>query len=575
MAFPSSFLDELTERSDIVDVVSDYVTLKKQGSNMFGLCPFHSEKTSSFSVNEARQIFHCFGCGVGGGVISFIMRIENLDFPDAVRFLAARAGMTVPEDGGEAESRRRARLLELNKLAARKFYEQLNGEDGAAARDYLERRGVSQRTARRFGLGWAPDSWNWLTDSISGYEKSEFVDAGLAIANKSGGVYARMRGRVIFPIIDLRGNVIGFGGRVLDNSTPKYINSPETAVYSKSRNLFAMNIAKATKEPRLILAEGYMDVVSLHQAGFDCAVASLGTSLTDAQARLMKKYRDEVVIAYDMDAAGRGAADRAISLLDKAGLRVKLLELPGAKDPDEFIRKFGADALRERLDRSSGHIEYSIARLKTQYDLTDREDRVSFTKEGVKLIGAIQNAIEREVYAAQVAELGGVQKSVVLEEAERLAKQERGKQRREQRRKDTDPARAVQPDIRGQRYDNLRSAVAEEGIVALCYDAPELTGKVRERLTAADFSAPILAEIFTALCKLYDEDRHVSTLEEYLSQDAMKHLSKLLMSRDHGTQDTLDDYINAVKNEAARRSVSGDLMGEWERQKRNKNTGVS
>lgn len=574
MLFSPSFLDELVERSDIADVVGSYVQLKRKGSNMFGLCPFHSEKTPSFSVNEARQIYHCFGCGAGGGVISFIMRIENLDFSDAVRLLAARAGMQVPENGEEENAKRRARLLELNREAARAFYRALKSESGAQARGYLARRGLAAGTVKRFGLGWAPDSWDWLFAEVKGFEKREFVDAGLAKAGKNGGVYAAMRGRVIFPIIDLRGNVIGFGGRVLDDSQPKYINSPETAVYSKSRNLFAMNIAKNSKEPRLILAEGYMDVVSLHQAGFDSAVASLGTALTDAQARLIKKYRDEVVIAYDMDSAGRGAAERAIALLDRAGVKVKLLELPGAKDPDEFIQKYGADALRDRLERSAGHVEYSIARLRGKYELDDREQRVAFLEEGAKLVGSLDDPIERAVYAARIAELGGVKTEVVTDAAERAAKKENRRKNREERLRETRPSVAVQPDVRGQRYSNLRSAMAEEGIISLCYDAPELLGKVRAELTADDFSAPILAEMFTALCRVADEKRPVTALEEYLSEGALKHLAKLLMSRDRGGADALGDYIGVVKAEAGKRTAGDDIMGEWERQKKNKNSGV-
>ena len=337
MAIPSAFIDELVARSDIVDVVSDYVNLAPKGGSYWGLCPFHGEKTASFHVLPDRQLYHCFGCGKGGGVVSFVMELENLPYLDALRLLAKRAGMEFPEgDLDESGRRRRARLLQLNKEAARYFHSQLHSPAGREGLEYLRGRGLSKGIMTRFGLGFAPESWDSLTKAMTdkGFAKGDLLDAGLAVSGKKGGVYDRFRNRVMFPIIDLRGDVIGFGGRVLGDGTPKYLNSPDTPVFNKSRNLFALNLAKTTKLGRIVLTEGYMDTISLYQAGFDCAVASLGTALTADHAKLLSRFTKEVVICYDADAAGVQAANRAIPMLEKTGLKVRVLRVNGAKDPD-------------------------------------------------------------------------------------------------------------------------------------------------------------------------------------------------------------------------------------------------
>ena len=362
MALPVAFKDELVARSDIVDVVSDYVTLTPKGGSFWGLCPFHGEKTPSFHVLPDRQLYHCFGCGKGGGVISFVMDVENLPYIDAVRLLAKRAGMEVPEDGmDQGRQRQRSRLLALNKEAARFFHSQLHSPVGQGGLQYLQNRGLSRGTMTRFGLGFAPDSWDSLIRAMAqkGFEKRDLLDAGLAVSNKKGGIYDRFRGRVMFPIIDLRGDVIGFGGRVLGDGTPKYLNSPDTPVFNKSRNLFALNLAKNTKQGRLLLTEGYMDTISLHQAGFDCAVASLGTSLTADHAKLLSRFTKEVILCYDGDTAGVQAANRAIPMLEKTGLKVRVLRITGAKDPDEFIKTFGREAFARLLDRSENYVAYN------------------------------------------------------------------------------------------------------------------------------------------------------------------------------------------------------------------------
>ena len=328
MAFPRQFLDELVSRCDIVDVVSSYVALQHKGSNYFGLCPFHNEKTGSFSVSPDKQIYYCFGCKRGGGVISFIMEIEGLSFPDAVRFLAKRVGMTVPEEEADREaSRHRQRLLAVNKDAARWFYQNLSRPEGAAVAAYLERRKISRKTAMNFGLGASLDSWDSLLTAMlqKGYTKRELLDAGLVVQNQKGRLYDKFRNRLIFPVINVRGDVVAFGGRVLDKSEPKYLNTQETAVYSKRRNLYGINLAKRTKRPNFILCEGNIDVITLHQAGFDNAVASMGTALTTEQIRLLSRYTKELVLCYDNDGAGQAATEKAISLLENSEFNVRVL----------------------------------------------------------------------------------------------------------------------------------------------------------------------------------------------------------------------------------------------------------
>ena len=412
MAFSESFLQELADRNDIVDVVSGYVRLsKKSGSNLFGLCPFHSEKTPSFSVSSDKQIYHCFGCGKGGGVINFIMEIEHLSFPEAVEFLAKRAGMPMPEETrSDPEARRRERLLALNKDAARFFYDQFRSPVGRPAQEYALRRELTPATVKKFGLGYAPDTWDSLTHAMRalGYSEGLLLQAGLVRKGKKGGVYDTFRNRLMFPVFDVRGQVIGFSGRILGDGEPKYMNSPETPVFSKSHNLFGMNLAKKTKQGFVILCEGNVDVVSMHQAGFDNAVASLGTSLTPEQARLISRYVNEVVIAYDSDGAGQKATARAISILEKLDLRTRVLSLNGAKDPDEFLKKFGPDALRNLLTQSEDHVDYTLRTMRNRFDLNTQEGKLSFLQEAESFVAGFSGRVERELYAMRVADMIGV-----------------------------------------------------------------------------------------------------------------------------------------------------------------------
>lgn len=501
--FPDRFLQELVERNDITDVVSQYVRLsKKSGQNLFGLCPFHSEKTPSFSVNPERQIYHCFGCGKGGSVINFIMEIENLSYPDAVRFLARRAGIPVPEDEHDATAGKRERMLRINRDAARFFYAELSTPEGQTARDYIQKRGISSQMVTRFGLGCAPDEWDALTDAMlrAGYTKPELLSAGLVRASKKGdgGVYDTFRNRLMFPVIDIRGSVIGFSGRILDDGEPKYMNSPETLVYSKSHNLFAMNLAKKSKLGYIILSEGNIDVVSLHQAGFDCAVASLGTSLTPEQARLISRYVNEVVIAYDGDEAGQKASQRAIGILQKLDVKVRVLRVTGAKDPDEFIKKYGPVAFENLLSKSQNHIEYRFSDVASKHDLSTDEGRVTFLKDATGLLASLPNAVEREVYARRAADMAKVSADAVLSEVERERKKAAGQAKKKREAETARPVRQIQPKSRELRFDDPVSAAAEKGVLRLLYHDPALFG-ADTQLSEADFSVPQFGKLYTAL----------------------------------------------------------------------------
>ena len=565
MAFSESFLTELTERNDIVDVVSGYVRLgKKSGSNMFGLCPFHSEKTPSFSVSPDKQIYHCFGCGKGGGVINFIMEIENLSFPEAVEFLAKRAGMPIPEEENDRESRKRSRMLSLNRDAARFFYAQLSTPQGGAARDYMAKRRIGPATAKNFGIGFAPDTWDSLEKAMreKGYTDFELFDAGLVRKGKKGGYYDTFRNRLMFPVIDVRGNVIGFSGRILGDGEPKYMNSPETLVFNKSRNLFALNLAKKSKSGYIILSEGNIDVVSLHQAGFDSAVASLGTSLTPEQARLLSRYTNQVIIAYDNDGAGIKAAQRAIGILEKLDLKVKVLRMSGAKDPDEFIKLKGADAFRNLLESSENQIDYRLRSVTDKYDLSVDEQKVEFLKEASDLVARLPGSVERQVYAMRVASMSGVSADVVTKEVERrrkkLVNQARGSEERQQSR----PERQLQPEEKALRYEDPSSAAAEEGVIRLLYLDPALARNA-ELPAPEEFSSPVLGHIYSVLRDKIDrgETPSAATLGGALDGQEMSLLVRLLQKPELLSKGdrALADYIKRIRERKEQGKQVSDL----------------
>lgn len=562
MAFPENFIQELIDRNDIVDVVGSYVSLsKRSGANYFGLCPFHNERTPSFAVNPKGQFYHCFGCGKGGGVINFIMEIENLSYPDAVRHLAARVGMTVPEDRSDRESRKRARILQLNKDAAKFFYEQLGTPAGQSAIEYMRERGISPSIARKFGLGFAPDRWEGLSSAMKtlNYSDYELYDAGLVKRGKSGSFYDTFRNRLMFPVIDVRGDVIGFSGRLLSGDGAKYMNSPETPVFQKSKNLFGMNLAKKSKSGYLLLVEGNVDVVTLHQAGFDSAVASLGTSLTAEQARLMGRYTKEVILAYDADGAGQKAAQRAIGILEKLDMKVRVLRMSGAKDPDEYIRKRGADAFGNLIRESENQMDYRLNTIKSKYDLATDEGKVGYLKEASELLASLPGAVERQVYAIRVATEAGVGQDAVIHEAERQRKRLLARTRKDQEREMIRPEKAAQPTERSLRYSQPAAAAAEEGLIRLIYLDPGLAIQFRGRLPRPeDFTSEALAKIYQALMEQLSAgaELSVSRMTPLLSTEEMNLLIRIIQKPEqlNGGSRAMEDYLRRMKEEEEHRS---------------------
>ena len=563
MPFPPQFLDELAARNPIEEVVGQYVNLKRSGSNLFGLCPFHGEKTPSFSVAPDKGIFYCFGCHKGGSVINFEMEIEGLSYPDAVRALAQRAGMEVPEDE-EYKSRyqKQERLWALSKEAARFFVKELYGPNGREGLAYAQKRGMPKGTLTRFGIGFAPDSGWDLCNAMKakGYTEEELIDAGLvSVSKKNGKIYDRFRNRLMFPIIDIRGNVIGFGGRVMDDSTPKYLNSPETMIFNKRKNLFALNIAKKTKLDYMILVEGYMDAIALHQYGFDCAVASLGTSLTDEHAQLLSRYTQQVMLIYDGDEAGQNATKRAIPMLERVGIQVKVLQMRGAKDPDEFLKKFGADKFRLLLEESSNRVEYQLRAIQRKYDLTSDDERVKFLTEAAELLGSLPNAVQREIYGTRVAEAAKISPDAMKIEIEKAQKRRVGKEKKKQERIDLAPAAACQPKSKTFHYDNVRSAMAEEVVIALCMQDAGLMEKAKE-LSPEAFSSPLLSRVFGQMVEQYNlgKEPSLAALTDFTGEE-MAHIAGFLQRHtDVVSEQALLDSMAVIQNAHAFQRINSD-----------------
>ncbi len=409
MRYPEELIEEIRMKNDIVEVISGYVRMQRKGSSYFGLCPFHNEKSPSFSVSPGKQMYYCFGCGAGGNVITFLMEYENATFQEAVKMLADRAGVALPEVEYSEEMRRRegrrAKLLEVNKEAARYYYYLLRSERGRIGYRYLSGRSLSDETMKKFGLGYADGAGSDLTAYLKskGYADDLITESGLTGFDEKRGVHDKFWNRVMFPIQDSNHRVIGFGGRVMGDAKPKYLNSPETAIFDKSRNLYGLNFARTSRKGNMILCEGYMDVIAMHQAGFSQAVASLGTAFTAGQAVLLKRYADEVLLAYDSDGAGTNAALRAIGILKEAGLRGRVIDMKPYKDPDEFVKQLGAEAFQERIDQAQNSFFFELKILEKDYHLNDPESKTAFHREIAKKLCSFEEEVERENYIESVA----------------------------------------------------------------------------------------------------------------------------------------------------------------------------
>ena len=534
MPLPDSFLQELLSRSDIESVVSSYVNVKRRGRNLVGLCPFHGEKTPSFTVYPETASFYCFGCGAGGDVITFIKRIENLDYIDAVKFLADRAGMKMPEnDVNDAASRLRLRILEANREAARWFHSNLYTPDGRVGLEYFRSRGYTDQTIRRFGLGYAPDSFGALRDHMrgKGYKEEELTAAWLAArGKKSGGIYDIFRARAMVPIIDIRGNVIAFGGRVLDDSKPKYLNTADTLAFKKTNNLFALNFAKSSGGKQLILCEGYMDVIALHQAGFTNAVAALGTSFTAEHARLIARYAEEVILVFDADSAGQKGTQRAIGLLRQTGVDIRVISIPDGKDPDEFIKHPGPERFRLLLERSANDVEYRLIALGKRHMLGTADGKVAYLREAAALLAELQSPIERDVYAGKLSAELGVNKSAILDQVqelmERRKKQQKSRQLSQIVRNTENTIKKANPDAAA----HPRAVSAEEGLLGLLLLNPDYIGRIAGGLPPEMFATDFNRGLYQRLIQRYESGQPVDLafLSADYDGDGMGYISRMI-----------------------------------------------
>ena len=501
MYFSEEIIAEVQQKNDIVDVISQYVHFQKKGSNYTCCCPFHNEKTPSFSVNQARQIYKCFGCGEGGSVITFLQKYENMTFPEAIKFLAERAGVALPEEtnskANRARENRRARLLEVNKEAAKYYYYILRSSRGDVGMDYLERRGLTEETRNQFGLGYATVSGNDIVAYLKskGFKDEEIRDSGLASFSEQKGLSSKFWNRVMFPIQDSNHRVIGFGGRVMGEGEPKYLNSPETEIFDKSRNLYGLNFARTSRKKNFILCEGYMDVIALHQAGFNQAVASLGTAFTSGQANLLRRYTTDVLLAYDSDGAGTKAAIRAIQILRETGLYSKVINMKPYKDPDEFIKNLGAEEFQKRIDEAENSFLFRVRIAEQNYDMQDADGRTRFYKEVAGMLSEFADEIERENYLTAVANQYGVSRDGLREQVVKSAMRGEVKAlQRPQSAMGADKARADDSKLKPQQL--LLTWLAEE---------PELYSRIKPYITAEDFTD----ELYKPVAKRFLADLEV------------------------------------------------------------------
>ena len=559
MRLPEDFISELKYRSDISDIASSYMQLKRRGRNLVGLCPFHGEKTPSFNIYTENGSFYCFGCGVGGDVITFVMKIENLDYMEAVKYLAQRAGMNVPEDAvDDSMSKLRTRVFEANREAARFYYSKLYSREGKQALSYLHSRALTDKTIRRFGLGYSPNNRFALTNHLKakGFTDSELIAANLVFKARSGkGVVDRFVDRAMFPIIDLRGNVIAFGGRIMSDQKPKYLNTSDTVVFNKSHNLFSLNNAKNSGTKQLILCEGYMDVIALNQAGFSDAVATLGTALTSEQAMLMKRYCEEVVICYDADEAGQKATARAIGILRNVGLVVRVLNIPDGKDPDEFIRKNGdkGPAMFKALLESSGNdIEYRLQKLRQNFDLNTTDGKFSFLSQAVKILATIDNSIERELYASKLALESNVEKNTILEQIRKTVRSKEYSDRNAEFRKLQSSVSGREDKMNPEHYKKPRATVAEQNLLAFLVNNPDKLPLIEGRITAEDFVTEFNRKLFSYFYERIKAHKEpMNTLSADFTSDEVSSIIAIVSkySQVASTDSALIEYINTIKEE--------------------------
>ncbi len=559
MRLSDSFLEQLRMNTDIESVISPYVNLRRRGKNLVGLCPFHNEKTPSFTVYPENGSFYCFGCGVGGDVITFVRRMENLDYMEAVKQLADRAGMALPEDGyDDSLAKKRTAVLSANRAAAKFFHSQLFTPQGRQALDYFLGRGLSMETIRHFGLGFAPDDWRALKNHLNsqGFDDVLLESANLvrrSDKNSKVSYYDNFRNRAMFPIIDPRGNVIAFGGRVLDDSKPKYINTSDTLVYKKSNGVFALNFAKNGNDGKLIIAEGYMDVISLHQAGFTNAVACLGTALTKEQANLLSRYADEIILSYDADEAGQKATARALSIFGTTGMEIKVLRLSGGKDPDEIIKNYGAQRFRDLIEGAANDTEYRLLNARKGIDLMSDDGKVKYLSAAAEVLAEIGSPVEVDVYASRLANELGVDKlaiqSQVRYKREGLQKRRKAQREQEQQRMLLNGQNTRNPE----RATHLRAAKSEEMLIASLMRNPDFYNKLKSELSVDYFVTALNKRIFSVILARLEEGGNTEPyfLSSEFTPDEMAEVERIFRSSAQlsNTPEECADCIKILKEE--------------------------
>lgn len=555
MALSESFLSELKFKTDIEDIISTYVSLKKRGSTSIGLCPFHNEKTPSFTVYNDTQSFYCFGCGAGGDAVTFLKKIENLDYIDAVKLLAQRVGMDMPEDSSYDDSmvKSRRRILEINRETARYYHSYLLSPEGKAGLDYYLGRGLSMKTITKFGLGYAPDNWDSLLVHLKdlGYRPSEMVSAGVVKIAKSGRYYDNFRNRVMTPIIDVRGNVIAFGGRVLDDSKPKYINTSDTLVYKKTNEVFGLNLAKGNSADSLILCEGYMDVIAMHQAGFTNAVAGCGTALTNEQVRLISRYTDEVILAYDADEAGQKALSKAINLFKQTDIKIRIPTLTGGKDPDEIIKKYGRDKFKAMLDGASNDIEFALLDLRSKFSINTSQGKIDFLKEAIKVLVKV-SPIEKDIYVTRLSDELGVEKASIKLQLDEYAK--KYKYRKEK----SDYNSIVDGSIRNNQkicYENdasLKQIKAEERLIGLLQLYPNCEALCND-FNSDEISSPFIKKVYEIMLSRIRSslDIDLMNFSESLTDSELGRLSGIIArtGKNNNYSKEFKDCLDAIHSE--------------------------
>lgn len=567
MALSDSFLQELKMKTDIEDVISTYVTLKRRGATLVGLCPFHNEKTPSFTVYPATQSFYCFGCGAGGDAITFLKKIENLDYLDAVKTLAQRAGLQMPQEGfDDSLSKRRRRILEMNREAARFYHSVLLSPEGKVGYDYYIGRALSAATINHFGLGFAPNQWDALLKHMraKGYQPTELVDAGLARKGQKG-YYDNFRNRVMTPIIDVRGNVIAFGGRVLDDSKPKYINTGDTLVYKKTNELFALNFAKDSKEDALILCEGYMDVIAMHQAGFTNAVAGCGTALTTEQVRLISRYAKEVILTYDADEAGQKALQKAMTLFDQTDVKVRIPALVGGKDPDEIIRTYGRDKFKGMLEGASNETEFRLLALRRQYNLATTQGKIDFIGGALKILATLP-PVEQDLYVSRLSEELGVERqNMKVQLQDLVARQGNRREKREFK-------RIVQENMRKTAREtmatdaSLRKLRAEDRLISLLLRYPDCSRLCKD--FDPQWLTPGFAQrVFTLILQRLEngDGTELMDLRDRLTDDEMGRLSGII-ARGGESADAKQEFSDCLQTIRAEQQKKQESAAELDDQ---------